>query len=266
VARAGQPATDTRAAKRSSVADEPVTVPTTTVAVDIDQWDARARAAGATSNSLLVGIVTRLAQRMGRVGADDTVDLTMPVNDRVEGDTRANAITNVDFTLEPPAVMTDLRGVRSDVKRALIHHREQPNTRWALLPLGPLLPKWLLRRLLTVSVGSATSVVSSNLGDVDAAVNRPDGTDADTFFIRSLAPGLTKATVQGLGGMLVVISGRVGRRVFVSVLSHQLGQPNSDELLRGAIGATIADFGLTPLAYGGTAWSSDAPRSMRKTA
>ena len=266
VARAGQPATDARAAEQSSVADEPVTVPMATVAVDIDQWDTRARAAGATSNSLLVGIVTRLAQRMGRVGADDTIDLTMPVNDRVEGDTRANAITNVDFTLQPPASTNDLRGVRSDVKQALIRHNGQPNERWALLPLGPLLPAWLLRRLLRVSVGSATSVVSSNLGDVDPAVNRPDGTDADTFFIRSLAPGLTKATVHGLGGMLVVISGRVGRRVFVSVLSHQLGQPNSDELLRDVIATTFTDFALTPVAYSGTSGASAALRSMRKSA
>jgi diacylglycerol O-acyltransferase len=254
VIRAGQAATDTRAARRPSGTDEPVTVPMATVSVDIDQWDAHARTVGATSNSLLVGVATRLAQRMGRVGADNTVDLTMPVNDRVEGDTRANAITDVDFTLQPPADTTDLRGVRSNVKQALIRHRGQPNARWALVPLVPLLPKWLLRRMLGVSVGSATSVVSSNLGDVDPAINRPDGADADTFFMRTLAPGLTKATVHRLGGMLVVLSGRVGRRIFVSVLCYQLGQPNSDELLRDAIVATLADFALIPM------------QSMRKTA
>jgi diacylglycerol O-acyltransferase / wax synthase len=254
VVRAGQAPTDTRAAQRPSGVDELVTVPMATVAVDIDQWDARARTVGATSNSLLVGVATQLAQRLGRVGADNTVDLSMPVNDRVDGDTRANAITDVDFALQPPADTTDLRGVRSDVKQALIRHQDQPNARWALVPLVPLLPKWLLRRMLGVSVGSATSVVSSNLGDVDPAINRPDGTDADTFFMRTLAPGLTKATVHRLGGMLVVLSGRVGRRIFVSVLSYQLGQPNSDELLHAAVDATLADFTLTPM------------RSMRKTA
>ncbi len=255
--RSGQAAPDARATERPTAADEPVAVPMATLAVDVEQWDARARAVGATSNSLLVGVATTLAQRIGRVGVDNTVNLTMPVNDRLEGDTRANALTNVDFALEPPATTNDLRGVRSDVKRALIRHGSQTNVRWALLPLVPLLPKRLLRRLLRISVGSATSVVSSNLGEVDAAVNRPDGTDADTFFIRSLAPGLTKATVHGLGGMLVVISGRVGRRVFVSVLSYQLGQPNSDELLRDAVAATIADFGMTAITYGDTSDSDD---------
>jgi hypothetical protein len=224
------------------------------VAVDIDLWDARARAVGATSNSLLVGIAARLAQHLGRVGADNTVDMTMPVNDRVEGDARANAITNVDFTLRSPTATTDLRGVRFEIKHALTRHREQPNARWALLPLTPLLPRWLVRRMASASVSSATSVVSSNLGDVDPAVTRPDGPDADTYYHRSLAPGLTGATVHRLGGMLVVLSGRVGPRIFVSVLSYQPGQQNSDELLHDVVVSALADFALTPM------------RSMRRTA
>ena len=100
-----------------------------TVAFDIDQWDTCASAAGATSTASSGASSTRLAQRMGRIGVDDVIDLTMPVNDRVEGDTRANAITNVDFALQPPAVTTDLRGVRSNIKQALIRHQEEPNPR-----------------------------------------------------------------------------------------------------------------------------------------
>ena len=56
---------------------------------------------GGTSNSLLAGFAAHLAQRMGRVTADGSVDLTLPVNEREAGDTRANAITNVDFTVDP---------------------------------------------------------------------------------------------------------------------------------------------------------------------
>ena len=54
--------------------------------------------------------------------------------------------------------------------------------------------------MVGVAAGSATSVISSNLGDVDPAINRPDGTDADTFVIRSLDPGMTTATMHRLGG------------------------------------------------------------------
>ncbi|MGO9508296.1 MAG: wax ester/triacylglycerol synthase domain-containing protein, partial [Mycobacterium sp.] len=45
--------------------DELCSVPTTTVFVDADEWDARAHSLGGTSNSLLAGLASRLAQRMG---------------------------------------------------------------------------------------------------------------------------------------------------------------------------------------------------------
>jgi diacylglycerol O-acyltransferase / wax synthase len=62
---------------------------------------------------LLAGLAARLAQRRGRVGADGSVALTLPVNTRTAGDTRANAITNVDFTVDPVPATTDLREIRA---------------------------------------------------------------------------------------------------------------------------------------------------------
>ena len=140
--RAGTATPLPRASGRSG-ADEPVTVPMATVVVDVDEWDARARALGGTSNSLLAGLAARLAQRMGRVTADGSVTLAMPVNDRAAGDTRANAVTNVDITVDPAPATTDLREIRAAIKQALIRHQDVPNERWALLPLVPLLPKGL---------------------------------------------------------------------------------------------------------------------------
>jgi hypothetical protein len=171
----------------------------------------------------------------------------MPVSERVAGDTRANAITNVDFTVNPPASRSDLSELRNAVKQALIRNQEVPNERFAALPLTPLVPKWLVRRMVSVSAGSANSVVSSNLGDIDPAVNRPDGTDADYFAMKTMGPGLTKATVHRVGGMLVVLSGRMNGRIFISVLSYQLNQPNSDELLQRALADTLADYSLTSM-------------------
>lgn len=225
--------------------DGPVTIPMTSASIDLPQWDARARELGGTSNSLLIGVATRLAQRLGRVGSDGTVDLTMPVDDRKPGDTRANAITNVDFTIRPPDP-TDLSGVRAAVKQALIRHRDVPNERWTLLPLAPLLPKWLVRRMVGASVGSPTSVVSSNLGDLDPAVTRPDGTRAASFTIRTLGPGLTASTLNRFGGMLVVASGRVAGRIFISVLSYQPGAVNTDEALCEHLSGALHDFALAP--------------------
>src|ERR1700744_3938780 len=141
-------------------ADELVAAPKTTIFIDAHEWDARAGALGGTSNTLLAGLAARLGRRVGRVTADGSVDVTMPVNERAAGDTRPNAITNVDFTVDPGPAATDLREIRTAIKQALIRSQQQLNERWDLLHLAPLLPQWLVRRWAGVSASSATSVVS----------------------------------------------------------------------------------------------------------
>jgi diacylglycerol O-acyltransferase / wax synthase len=233
--------------------DERITLPMATIFVDADEWDARAHALGGTSNTLLAGLTARLAQRVGRVTADGSVTLAMPVNDRTADDTRANAVTNVDVTVDPAPATTDLREMRAAIKQALIGHREVPDERWALLPLIPLLPKRLFARMVSVAAGGATSVVSSNLGAVNPAMNRPDGTDADYFAMKSLYPGMTKATMHRAGGVLALLSGRAHGQVFVSALAYQPGSSNDD--LRQDLSNTLNDFSLT----GTTGWQRPAP-------
>ena len=145
--------------------------------------------------------------------------------------------------------------MRAAIKQALIRHREVPDERWALLPLAPLAPQWLIRRMVSVSAGSATSVVSSNLGVVNSATNRPDGTDADYFAMKSLGPGMTKAIMHRLGGLLVLLSGRAHGRVFVSVLAHQPGRANSNGDLRRNLLSAVNDFSLTAT----TGWPCPEP-------
>ena len=184
----------------------------------------------------------------------------MPVSERAAGDTRANAVTNVDVTVDPAPATTDLREMRAAIKQALIRHREVPDQRWALLPLVPLLPKRLFARMVSVAAGGATSVVSSNLGAVNPATNRPDGTDADYFAMKSLYPGITKATMHRAGGVLALLSGRAREQVFVSVLAYQPG--NSKDDLQQLISSTLNDFSLT----GTTGWGRHyqwAARSKR---
>ena len=225
--------------------DERVAPPTATIFIDADEWDARAHSLGGTSNALLAGLAARLAQRVGRVAGDGFVTLAIPVNERAAGDTRANAITGVDIMVDPAAATTHLREIRAAIKQALIRRQEVPDGRWALLPLAPLLPRWLVRRLVGVSASSASSVVSSNLGEVNPAAYRPDGTDADHFAMKSLGPGVTKAIMHRLGGLLVLVSGRAHGRVFVSVLAYQPGRPNSNDDLRQHLSSALAEFWLT---------------------
>jgi Wax ester synthase/diacylglycerol acyltransferase catalytic domain len=225
--------------------DENITLPTATIFVDADEWDARAKSLGGTSNTLLAGLAAQLAQRVGRIAADGSVAVTMPVNERAAGDTRANAITNVDFTVDPAPATANLSEIRATIKQALIRSQDEINARWELLHLAPLLPQWLVRRCVGVSANGAASVISSNLGAVDPGAHRPDGTDADHFVMKPLGPGVTKAVMHRLGGLLVLLSGRTRGRVFVSVLAYQPGSSNSNDKLVQDLSSALRDFSLT---------------------
>jgi hypothetical protein len=235
--------------------DERVAAPKATIFIDADEWDARAQSLGGTSNALLAGVAARLAQRAGRVTADDFVTVALPVNERTDGDTRANAITAVDITVDPAAAATDLREIRAAIKQALIRRQEAPDERWALLPLTPLLPQWLIRGMAGVDLGGATTSGSSNLGALDPAANRPDGTDADYFAMRTFYPGVTKATLHRTGGLLGLLSGRVHGQVFVSVLGYQPGRPNTIDDLWRDLSSALSDFSLTAT----TGWGCPEP-------
>jgi hypothetical protein len=218
--------------------------------VDADQWDARAHLLGGTSNALLAGLAARLAQRVGRVAGDGLATLEIPVNQRTAGDTRANAMTSVDITVDPEPAATDLREIRAAIKQALIRYQEAPDGRLAMLPLAPLLPQRLVRRMVSVALGGATTSGSSHLGAINPGVNRPDGTDADyfagnSFFLGATGTGAPVATIARTGGLLGLLSGRVHGRVFVSVVAYQLARPDSNDDLRQHISSVLSDFSLT---------------------
>jgi hypothetical protein len=218
--------------------------------VDADQWDARAHLLGGTSNALLAGLAARLAQRVGRVAGDGLATLEIPVNQRTAGDTRANAMTSVDITVDPEPAATDLREIRAAIKQALIRYQEAPDGRLAMLPLAPLLPQRLVRRMVSMAIGGATTSGSSHLGAINPGVNRPDGTDADyfagnSFFLGATGTGAPVATIARTGGLLGLLSGRVHGRVFVSVVEYQLARPDSNDDLRQHISSVLSDFSLT---------------------
>jgi hypothetical protein len=241
-------------------ADERIAVPTATIFVDADEWDACAQSLAGTSNTLLEALAARLAQRVGRVTPDGLVTLGMPVNLRTTGDTRANAITTVDITVDPAPATTDLREIRAATKQALIRSQDQPDEHWTLLPLVPLVPQRLGRRWVGVATNSATSVGASNVGVVNPAVNRPDGTEADYFAMRSLSLGRTAAMMHQLGGLLSLLSGRAQGRVFVSVVAYQQDRPNSNDSLQQHLSRVLSEFSLTA-AIG---WSCPAPASAAR--
>jgi hypothetical protein len=107
--------------------------------------------------------------------------------------------------------------------------------------------------MVSVALGGATTSGSSNLGALNPAANRPDGTDADHFAMRTFYPGITKATIHRTGGLLGLHSGRVHGQVFISVLAYQPSRPNSNDDLRQDLSSALSDFSLTAT----TGWRAD---------
>lgn len=242
---AGPPPSSTNTAPvPTGGSDETIAVPMATVLVDAGEWDARAQALGGTSNSLLVGLAARLAHRARRVGPDGSVIVMMPVNQRADGDTRANARSSVAVTVDPALATTDLREVRAAVKQALIRHGEVPDEEHVVNAIIPLLPKRFLGA--TSRVGSPNQVGSSNLGVVNPAASRVDGTESDHFAIKVLPHlGLTEAMLNRFGGTQSFLSGRANGRVFISTHSYLPGRVNTNDRLRQDISNALNDFSLT---------------------
>ena len=151
----GAPASPGRPKIVNSTEDprEVVTVPSVTAYVDAHQWDERAQSLGGTSNSLFLGLVARLGMRLDWVEEDGTVTLSIPVSERTEGDTRGNALTAVRLIADPAQVTGDLRGIRAALKAALSTQAVERNQLLGPLPLVPVLPKAVARRVEGMVVG-----------------------------------------------------------------------------------------------------------------
>jgi hypothetical protein len=237
--RASQPTAIER-----GTANDGVVAPAVTIHVDLDDWDARAKALGGTSSSLFAGFAAKLAERSGcRATGDGAVTISLPVSDRTEDDTRANALSFVIVSVDPAQATTDLRDIRSTISEALQTLRETPEELLQLLPLAPLTPKRVMRRLTNAAYGF-TDVGCSNLGDIDPAVRRPDGTDADRLLLRGVRQRFTQKNFDRSRGIYLV-SGRIGARISITVVAYQLEGKDSKRDLRELAAHTLSEFELT---------------------
>ncbi|OBA84277.1 hypothetical protein A9W99_04960 [Mycobacterium sp. 1164966.3] len=228
--------------------DEVVVVPSITIHVGLDDWDARAKALGGTSNALAAGLAAKLGERMGRRRASDgAVTLQLPFSDRAEGDTRANAMSFAYVSVDPTRVTTDLNDVRAAVKEALSTVRETSDESSPLLWLTQFMPKRTSKWLSDVMVVGATDlpVFCSNFGDVGAVLRRLDGTDAEYNTARAIGQGVTRRWLEQAGGQLRLQSWRIGGKIAMTVLAYQPGAENTNAALRELAAQTLAEFGLT---------------------
>lgn len=241
------PATTAVPSRRTSEDEKPAPIIGVTAYIDLAQWDSRAENLGGTSNSLLAGVAARLGERLGRVAGDGTATLFCPVNERTEDDTRGNALTYAVVTVDPTCAAQDLAEVRFGIKQALVELATNPNESLALLPLASVIPNWLGRRLVGLWPGSGATVIGcSNVGELDPAVNRPDGTDADYLSIRLVWDGTPISTMDLMGGKLFLLSGRVNGKISIAITACLADQGISRSELAAAALETFDEFDLTP--------------------
>jgi hypothetical protein len=235
-----------RATAGPSDGDHRVRVPVVTAFVDVGEWDARAAALGGTNYSLLAGLAAKLGAQMGRSRADGSVTLLIPISDRFEGDTRANAMPFATVTVDPTRVTHDLSAVRVAVRQAITLLRDVPDETSLILPLIQLVPDRVVPRLADVYLGTANLPVScSHLGHVDPAVARPDGTEAEYVILRGLNQGVSRQSLEQARGQLSLVCGQIGDRMSVSVGAYRPGAPNTKVELRETVVHALAEFGLS---------------------
>jgi len=232
---------------RTAGDDQPVEMPALTAYVELAEWDACAKSLGASSNSLAAGLACRLAVGAGRVADDGTVTLRVMLSLRTEGDTRGNALTNVDVAVDPTHAATDLSDMHLKITQAILAAMENADDEFlAPLPLAAMTPLWAARKVAGMAVGgSSLPVTCSNLGDLPPATNRPDGTDADYVYMRNLEPDMKKSTLEAMGGQLFLATWRGLGKIFVRIYGYLPGRPNTKDELREIVSRALAEFGLT---------------------
>jgi hypothetical protein len=229
--------------------DGPFVTPGITIAIDLDHWDARAKALGGAGNTLAAALTAKLGERMGRRNdADGSVTLQVVMSDRTLGDTRAIAVSFARVSIDPTSVTTDLRDVRSTIKQALNTLQETPDDSVQLAALTPFTPKRTWKQGVDSAFADpARPVIYSNLGDVGWDVSRIDGTPCDYAFARGTRQNVTRQWLERVGGHMQLLSFRLPplNKIFIHLLAYQPGVENTKPALRELAARALAEFDLT---------------------
>ena len=234
---------------RGDDGDGTVVMPGITIGIDLDHWDARAKALGGAGNTLAAALTAKLGERMGRRNdADGAVTLQVVMSDRSLGDTRAIAVSFARVSVDPTRVTTDLRDARAAIKQALTTLREAPDESSQLAPLTPFTPKRTWKQGVDSAFADpARPVIYSNLGDVGWDVSRLDGTHCDYAFARGTRQNVRRQWLERTGGHMQLLSFRAPPlgKIFIHVIAYQPGAENTKPALRELAARTLAEFDLT---------------------
>lgn len=220
----------------------PVVVPSALLTAPADLWRRRARELHGSTTALVAALAALVGDALGRSAADGTVRLVLPVSLRQPGDLRGNALSSITVGADPRTVTRDLSPLRTAIAVELTRLSEQGNALAAPIALAPFIPRRLARRLEGMAIGEG-HVGCSHLGVLPAAANRPDGTDTDAMFVRSLE-ALTRDDLGRLGGTARVASLVAGGQMQVSIAGWHNGEVESRTALAERVAAAAAELGL----------------------
>ena len=162
-------------------------------------------------------------------------------------DDRANAAAVASISVDPKQVTTSLSGVKTAIREGLRSARETPDQPLELLPLIPFVPKRAVKGGADAIFGFAADlpVSCSNVGDLEPAVGRADGTQAEYFILRGVDRRITRRALEQRSGLLTVVGGRLCGNMEISVIAYLPGQANTKTHLRELVASTLAELGLT---------------------
>jgi len=235
-------------ASRACDGDDPVVVPAAWIQIDAADWDARAKYLGGTGKTLVAAFAAKFAEHVGRRrDGDGVITLHLPMNDRIEGDMRANAMSIAIVRVDPTRVTTDLSDLRADITRALTMLRETPDEALQLRSLIPFTPKQALKRMVDAGFTDPdVPILCSNLGDFNPLVCRLDGTYGELVMTRATGQHVTRQWLEQTGGQMTLQSWRTGgSKVYLTINAYQPGAENTKHALRELARRTLAEFDLT---------------------
>ena len=236
---------------RGGDGDDVVVVPALTIFIGLGDWDACAEALHGASHTLAAAFAAKLGERIGRRRASDgAVTLQLPLSDRTEDDTRAMALSYARVSVDSTRVTKDLGDIRATIKQALKTHRETPDESSQLLWLPSFTPQRALKRMVDrMPTDPDLPVFCSYLGDLSSTISCADGTASATVNARGTGQHETRQWLDRTGGRMIVLSGRLSGKIFISVGAYQPGAKNTKTALRELAEQTLAEFDLTGEIY-----------------
>lgn len=246
-APAARPAVAKAVAVNPAGSDDLVLVPAISIYIDLEDWDARAEALHGASHTMAAAFAAKLGERIGRRRADDgVVTLQIPISDRTEEDTRAMALSYARVSIDPTPLTTDLRDARATIKQTLKTLKETPDESKQLLWLPSFTPKRTLKKMVArLPADPDQSVFCSYLGDLHSVIGCPAGTIAEVENARGTGQRESRQFLERIGGRMIILSGRINGKIFISVGAYQPGATNTKDALREVAAQTLADFDLT---------------------